>query len=62
LFYSKVDIKALGGGLATDIVNTVIALLKPHIQKDILNSIEDNTSSTLKDVLVDFDIREIVDL
>jgi hypothetical protein len=58
-FFSDITIRALGEGIQTEIVNAIIALLKPFIQGDILGFIGDKMKSTLEEVLVDFDIREI---
>jgi hypothetical protein len=59
---SNIAVEAVGGGAPTEIVNTVIALVKPYIEKDVLSFIEENMRSTLEDAIVDFDIREILDL
>jgi hypothetical protein len=57
--FSDIAIRALGEGITTEIVNAIIALLKPFIQGDMLGFIEDKMKSTLEEALVDFDIREI---
>jgi hypothetical protein len=41
-------------------VNTVIGLVKPYFEKDILKFLEDKIRSTLEEALTDFDIRDIL--
>ncbi|PNF39129.1 hypothetical protein B7P43_G01348 [Cryptotermes secundus] len=58
----NIAVEAVGGGLPSDLLNTLIDLVKPYIQDDILSFIEEKMKSTLEDALVDFDISEIIDL
>jgi hypothetical protein len=62
LLISNIDVEAVGGGLPSDVLNTIIDLVKPYFEDDILSFIEDKMKSTLEEALVDFDIREILDL
>jgi hypothetical protein len=62
LLTSNIVVEAVGEGLPDNILNAIIALVKPYIEGDILNFIEEKMKSTLEEALVDFDIREIIDL
>jgi hypothetical protein len=52
----------VGGDLSAEILNAIIAVVKPYIEEDILSFIEEKMKSTLEEALVDFDIREIIDI
>jgi hypothetical protein len=58
----NIVVEAVGGGLPSEILNALIDLVKPYIQDDILSFIEEKMKSTLEEALVDFDIREVIDL
>jgi hypothetical protein len=62
LLISNIFIEAVGEGLPSDTLNAIISLVKPYIEGDILRFIEEKMKSTLEEVLVDFDIREVIDV
>jgi hypothetical protein len=62
LLNSDIVVQAAGGGLPSEILNAIISLVKPYIEDDVLSFIEEKMKSTLEEALVDFDIREILDM